>query len=178
VDIPRLYVRLCLQLDRHIDGFIDAFIGPSEWGHSVAAEGPVDPRHLRDEVELLLDALGGADLEEDRRRWLRGQLVALECAAARLSGEDIGWAEEVERCLGVAPSRTDTSEFEKVHRRLDAVLPGSGTVRERYIAWEESNAVAREKLVPALQRLRDVLGPRAHALAPMPVEESVTYEII
>jgi hypothetical protein len=61
---------------------------------------------------------------------------------------------------------------------LDAVLPGSGTVRERYIAWEESNAVAREKLVPALQRLRNVLGPRAHALAPMPVEESVTYEIV
>jgi hypothetical protein len=33
-------------------------------------------------------------------------------------------------------------------------------------------------LVPALERLKEVLGPRAHALAPMPAEESVTYEIV
>jgi hypothetical protein len=178
VDIPRRYVQLCLRLSRHIDGFIDAFIGPSEWEQSVAAEEPVDPRHLRDEAQLLLDRLGEADLEEDRRRWLRGQLVALECTAARLSGEDIAWADEVGRCLGVAPSRTDTSDIAEVHGRLDAVLPGSGTVRERYIAWEENNAVPREKLVPALERLRGVLGPRAHRLAPMPVEESITYEIV
>jgi hypothetical protein len=178
VDIPERYVRLCLRVGRHIDGFIDAFIGPSEWEQSVAADEPVDPRHLHDEAQLLLDGLGDADLEEDRRRWLRGQLEALECATTRLSGEDIAWTDEVERSLGVRPTRTDTRVFEDVHRRLDAALQGSGTVRQRYIVWDEDNAVPREKLVPALQRLREVLGPRAHALAPMPAEESVTYEIV
>jgi hypothetical protein len=178
VDISERYVRLCLRVGRHIDGFIDAFIGPSDWARSVDAEEPVDPRHLRDEGQLLLDGLGDADLEEDRRRWLRGQLQALECATARLSGGDIAWTDEVERCLGVRPTRTDTRVFEDVHRRLDATLPGSGTVRHRYIAWDENNAVPREKLVPALERLKEVLGPRAHVLAPMPAEESVTYEII
>jgi hypothetical protein len=178
VDIPERYVRLCLRVGRHIDGFIDAFIGPSEWERSVAADEPVDPRHLREEVQLLLNGLGDADLEEDRRRWLRGQLGALECATARLSDGDIAWTDEVERCLGVRPTRTDTRVFEDVHRRLDAALPGSGTVRERFIAWDESNAVPREKLVPALGRLKEVLGPRARALAPMPAEESVTYEIV
>jgi hypothetical protein len=95
-----------------------------------------------------------------------------------LSGGDIALTDEVERCLGVRPTRTDTRVFEGVHRRLDAALPGNGTVRERYIAWDENNAVPREKLVPALERLKKVLGPRAHALAPMPAEESVTYEIV
>jgi hypothetical protein len=178
MDIPERYVRLCLRVGRHIDGFIDAFIGPSEWERSVAADQPVDPRHLRDEAHLLVDGLGEADLEEDRRRWLRGQLEALECVTARLSGGDIAWTDEVERCLGVRPTRTDTSVLEGVHRRLDAALPGSGTVRERYIAWDENNAVPREKLVPVLERLKEVFGPRAHALAPMPAEESVTYEIV
>ena len=177
MDTPERYVRLCLRVGRHIDGFIDAFFGPSEWEQSVAAE-PVDPRHLRDEAQLLLDGLGDADLEEDRARWLRGQLEALECVTARLSGEDIAWTDEVERCLGVRPTRTDTRVFEGIQGRLDAVLPGSGTVRERYIAWDEINAVPREKLVPALERLKEVLGPRANELAPMPSEESVTYEIV
>lgn len=178
MDIPERYVRLCLRVGRHVDGFIDASIGPSEREQSVASEEPIDPRRLRDEAQLLLDGLGDADLEEDRRRWLRGQLEALECATARLSGEDIAWTDEVERCLGVRPTRTDTKVFEDVHGRLDAALPGSGTVRERFIAWDENNAVPREKIVPALERLKEVLGPRAHALALMPAEESVAYEIV
>jgi hypothetical protein len=161
---------------RHLGGFVDAFIGPSGWERSVAAEEPVDPRHLRDEAQLLLDDLGDADLEDDRRRWLRAQLDAVGCITARLAGGEMAWADEVERCLGVRPTRSDTSVFEDVHRRLDAALPGIDTVRERYIAWDENNAVSREQLVPALERLKDVLGPRAHALAPIPADESVTYE--
>ena len=89
MDIPERYVRLCLRVGRHIDGFIDAFIGPSEWEREISAEEVVDPERLRDEAQLLLDDLGDADLEEDRRRWLRGQLVALECVTARLSGEEV-----------------------------------------------------------------------------------------
>ena len=178
VDMPERYVRLCLRVGRHIDGFVDAFIGPSEWERSIAADEPVHPRRLRDEAQILLAGLDDADLEEERRRWLRGQLEALECVTARLSGESIAWTDEVERCLGVSPTRTDTRVFEGVHRGLDPVIPGSGTVRERYSAWDENNAVSREKLVPALGRLKEVLRPRAHALAPMPAEESVTYEIV
>jgi hypothetical protein len=178
VDIPERYVWLCLRVARHSDGFIDAFIGPPEWERAVVAEDAVDAGKLRDEARTLLDSVGAADLEEDRQRWLHGQLKALECVTARLSGEDISWADEVERCLGVRPARTDTDVFEEVHLRLDAALPGTGTVRERYVAWDQNNSVPREKLVSALERLREVLGPHAHSLASMPQEESVTYEIV
>jgi hypothetical protein len=178
MDIPERYVRLCLRVGSHVDGFIDAFIGPPEWQRSIEADEPEDPERLHDEAQLLLDGLGGADLEDDRRLWLRGQLGAVECITAGLAGGDIAWTEEVERCLGVRPARTDTSSLEEVHRRLDSALAGGGSVRERYISWDERNAVPREPLVASLDRLKEVLGPRAHALAPLPAEESVTYELV
>jgi hypothetical protein len=178
VDIPERYVWLCLRVGRHVDDFIDSYIGPSERERSAADEEPVDPRQLRDETELLLDGLDDADLEDDRRRWLRAQLDAIGCITCRLSGEGFTWTDEVERCLGAGPTRTDTSVFEDVHRRLDAALPGSGTVRERYNAWDERNSVPREQLVPALERLQELLSPRAHELATMPAEESVNYELV
>ena len=133
---------------------------------------------MQDEAAALLEALEDAGLEDDRTRWLCGQLEALECVTARLSGVEMGWADEVERCFGVRPKRTETSAFVDAHRRLDAALSGQGTLRERYIAWEERNAVPRDSLVPALERLKDVLGPRAHALASMPPEEAVRYELV
>ena len=79
VEIAERYVWLCLRVGRHLDGFVDAFIGPSEMERTVEAEEAVDPKSLRDEAQLLLDGLGDADLSEDRRRWLRGQLEALAC---------------------------------------------------------------------------------------------------
>jgi len=170
------YVWLCLRVGRHVEGFIDAYIGPAEWQRAVAAEELVDPSRLNDAAQAMLDELDGTTLEDDRRRWLRAQLEAVECVTARLSGAEMAWADEVERCLGLRPTRTDTSVFEEVHERLDEALPGSGGVRERYVAWDADNAVPRAKLLDALERLREVLGRRAHELAAMPADESVAYE--
>ena len=178
MDLPERYVRLCLRLEPHIEGFIDAYVGPPEWREEIGAEHPADPAALRDEASALLADLDDAGLEADRTRWLRGQLEALECAAAVVAGAEIAWADEVERTYGVRPRRTDTSAFAAAHARLDAALPGRGPLRDRFIAWEEQNAVPRDVLVPALERLKDALGPRAHALAPMPADESVTYELV
>ncbi len=178
MDLPERYVHLCLRVGRQVDGFIDAYIGPPEWQQAIGAEEPLDPGLLHEEAQSLLDGLDDSGLEEDRRRWLRGQLEAIECVTAGLSGEEPDWADEVERCFGVRPGRTETSVFEEAHRRLDAALPGGGPVRDRYIAWGEQNAVPRDGLVSALERLKEALGPRAHALAPMPADESVAYELV
>jgi hypothetical protein len=178
LDIGERYVWLCLRVGRHVEDFIDAYIGPAEWQRAAAAEEPVDPRKLHDDALAMIDALDDASLEQDRERWLRAQLGAVECFTARLAGAEMAWADEVERCLGLRPTRTETSVFEQVHERLDAVLPGTGDVRERYVAWDAENAVPRSKLLDALERLREVLGPRAHEIAAMPAEESVTYETV
>jgi hypothetical protein len=178
LDIPDRYVRLCLRVGRHLEDFVDAYIGPAEWRRAIEAEEPADPRELHDDALAMLDALGDAPLEDDRRRWLRAQLEAVACITARLAGAEMAWADEVERCLGVRPTRTDASMFEHVHERLDAVLPGTGDVRERYVAWDAENAVPRSKLLAALERLREVLGPRAYDLAALPAEESVAYETV
>jgi hypothetical protein len=53
-DVPERYVLLCLRVGRHIDGFIDAYIGPPNWKELVHAEEPIDPHVLRDEALALI----------------------------------------------------------------------------------------------------------------------------
>jgi hypothetical protein len=178
MDLPERYVWLCLRLDRHVEGFVDAYVGPSAWSAAAASEDPVEPAALLDEARELIGALDASGLDPDRRRWLRGQLEAIVCIAERLTGAETAWTEEVERCLGTAPTRTPTDTLEAIHRRLEAALPGPGSLRDRYLAWDERNAVPRGTIVPALERLNDVLRPRAHELAPMPDDEDVTYELV
>ncbi|MBA2535864.1 MAG: hypothetical protein H0V20_00330, partial [Actinobacteria bacterium] len=40
------YLRLGLQLGRHVEGIVDAYYGPPELATAVDAEPPVDPRTL------------------------------------------------------------------------------------------------------------------------------------
>jgi hypothetical protein len=99
---PERYLRLGLQLGRHVEGIVDAYYGPPELAAAVDAEPPVDPRTLVAEAETLLDEL------EDG--WLRDQVVGLCTYSGVLAGESGSYADEVEGCYGVRPRKTTTRE--------------------------------------------------------------------
>ena len=101
------YLRLGLQLGRHVDGIVDAYYGPPELAAAVDAEPPVDPRALVSSAEALLDEL------EDG--WLRDQVVGLRTYAGVLAGESGSYADEVEGCYGVRPTYTDEAVFAAGH---------------------------------------------------------------
>ena len=84
------YLRLGLQLGRHVEGIVDAYYGPPELAAAVDAEPPVDPRRLVSAAEALLDEV------EDG--WLGDQVAGLRTFAGVLAGEPRSYADEVEGC--------------------------------------------------------------------------------
>jgi hypothetical protein len=138
------YIRLGLRLGRHVDGLVDSYYGPAELKEEVEAEPLRPPETLVVDASRLLDSTDG---------WLRHQVVGLETVARKLAGEEIPYADEVERCYGVRPRRVPETEFEGAHRELDRLLPGDGDLAERYQAWREGDPLPPERLAPALEAL-------------------------
>src|SRR5262249_8136831 len=124
------YLRLGLQLGRHVDGIVDAYFGPPGLAAAVEAEPPAEPRALVEDADRLL-----VELEAG---WLRDQVNGLRTYAGVLAGERRSYADEVEGCYGVRPTRTDEGVFAAAHERLAELLPGDGTLAERYERWKES----------------------------------------
>ncbi len=187
------YLTLGLRLGRHIDGLVDAYYGPPEVAAAAGGESMRPPAQLVDEARGLLAAIdaggmlesspadaaaGGDGAAAARRHWLRAQVIGLLTTARRLAGEPIGYADEVEACYGVRPSRVDEAVLEAAHRRLDAVLPGSGPLAERLVAWRESHAVPVDRLRPAMSSLADDLRDRTRALFGLPDGEHVDFELV
>ncbi|MCD9623455.1 hypothetical protein [Rhabdothermincola salaria] len=175
------YLVLGLALGRHVDGFVDAYYGPPALAERVAREAVTPPAGLvREAADLLVDldaGVGEPDLDAGRRRWLRAQIVGLHTSARKLAGEPIGYADEVEWCYGVRPAPVDTEVFGAAHARLDDALPGSGPLRDRYIAWRESQAVPVDTLPAALHSLADDLRERTDARFGLPEGEHVEWEL-
>ena len=172
------YVALCLRLDAHVDGFVDAYFGPAELRTRIGAEEPVDPPILRDEAAALLEGLPNADLEPDRIRWLTGQLRGIECVASRLAGDEIAWSDEVERCFGIRPRHVDEEAFRVSHRALDEVLPAGGDLRSRYNAWLDSGNLPADARPRVIESLTDALRHRTTRIVELPSSETIEYETV
>jgi hypothetical protein len=171
------YLELGLRLGRHLDGLVDAYYGPPELSSRVDTEParPL-PALVEDARRLVADLDGGAgDLDSQRRAWLRAQAKGLHTVGRKLAGEDIGYADEVEACYGVRPRVVPEDELALAHRRLDDVLPGTGALAERLIAWRESHAVPVDKLESAIHSLADDFRERTDALFGLPDGERIDF---
>ncbi len=176
--VPERYVSLCLQVGAHIEDFVDAYFGPASLKEEALAGGPHDPQGLRDEALALLEDTPREGLEADRVQWLLCQLRAIECVTARLAGEDISWADEVERCFGIRPVHVDEEVFRASHKRLDDVLPGSGDVRSRLNAWLDGAKVPPDAIPRSLEAITPELRRRAAEIVVLPPEERVDWETV
>ena len=183
------YLTLGLRLGRHVDGMVDAYYGPPALARAVEAEPPVPPAVLLASArELLADLEAGASLDpsavpEDsaapaRRHWMSAQVRGLATTAAKLAGQSIGYADEVEACYGVRPSRVDEEALVEAHRQLDEVLPGSGLLAERLVSWRESHAVPVDLLRRAVDSLSDSLRDRTRELFGLPEGEHIEFELV
>ena len=193
------YITLGLRLGRHIDGLVDAYYGPPQYADRVQSDPEFPPDRLMVESRALLaDIDAGAPLDAAagtgsvgsagttgangaapaRRRWLRAQVLGLATTASKLHGDPIGYADEVEACYGVRPTRMPEDELLEAHRQLDEVLPGTGPLADRLVTWRESHAVPVDKLRPAIDSLAEDLRARTATLFGLPEGEHVEFELV
>jgi phosphoglycolate phosphatase-like HAD superfamily hydrolase len=164
------YLLLGLRLGRHVDGFVDAYYGPSELAEQAEREGLVEPETLAVDAKRLAGETDDA--------WLLAQLAGCETTARRLAGEEISWEDEVTRCYGVRPEHTDESVFAASHERLDAVLPGDGDLGDRFRAWEETQVLPPERVLEAVERFQELLRARTRELVGLPDGEAAEVELV
>ncbi|MGI8759498.1 MAG: DUF885 domain-containing protein [Acidimicrobiales bacterium] len=178
-DLVTRYLELGLALGRHVEGLVDAYTGPPALAAAARAEPAVPPAQLAAAGRrLLADLDADTDLAPARRHWLTAQVRGLRTTAARLSGEPIGYADEVEACYGVRPQPVPEDVLAGCHRRLAAALPGSGALGERYASWREAQAVPVEKLEAAIASLLADLRERTRRRFGLPEGEQVDIELV
>jgi hypothetical protein len=164
------YLRLGLRLGRHSEGIVDAYYGPPELAAAVNEEPLIDSRALVSEAKALRDELPDG--------WLRDQVAGL-CSCARvLSGQSGSYADEVEGCYGVRPLHTDEAVFSSAHERLDELLPGGGTLAERYRRWERSNLVPADQIERLLAAVIEEARAWTGRLVELPDGERVALETV
>ncbi|MGY2064460.1 DUF885 domain-containing protein [Blastococcus sp. SYSU DS0619] len=177
-DVALEYVRLGLRFDRLESGFVDAYTGDPRIRAQVQDEPAPTPRQLRDRARELLRELDAAGLPDDRADFLRGQLTGLECSARKMSGEPVGFVEEVRGYFQVDVELGDEAAYAAAHAELDDLLPGDGSLAERYAAHRRREECPPDRLETAVQALSSALRDRVRDRYGLPEVETVRYEVV
>jgi hypothetical protein len=178
LDVPLEYVRLGLRFDRLESGFVDAYTGDRRVRAAVEDEPAPTPQGLRDQARALLGELGAADLPADRAGFIRGQLTGLECSARKMAGEPVHFLEEVRSYFQVDLTLGDLAVYAAAHAELDGLLPGSGSLSDRYAAHRRREECPPERLAEAVHVLSSALRDRVRADYGLPEVETVRYEVV
>jgi hypothetical protein len=157
IDLPLEYVRLGLRFDRLESGFVDAYTGDPRVRAGVDDEPAPTPQQLRDQARALLAELPSAGLADERADYLRGQLTGLECTARKLAGEPVGFLEEVRSYFQVDAVLGDPAVYAAAHAELEQLLPGDGTLAERFAVHRRREECPPDRLESAVHALSSAL---------------------
>src|SRR5918993_877839 len=122
--------------------------------------------------------LGSAGLPADRTEYIRGQLTGLECTARKMSGEPVGFVDEVAAYFQVDVVLGDPAEYAAAHAELAALLPGRGTLAERYAGHRRREECPPDRLESAVHALSSALRDRVRGQYGLPEVETVRYEVV
>nr|NIV30818.1 DUF885 domain-containing protein [Anaerolineae bacterium] len=118
-EIGHRYLCLALHLDRHFEGFVDAYFGPTALKAEIQAGDPRSLEALAEDAQQLLQAID-ADVSDARRKgFLEKQVQAMAAVIRNLSGGQLAFSQEVELYFDITPAMVDVVRFEAAHAELD-----------------------------------------------------------
>ncbi|MDF3014959.1 MAG: hypothetical protein K0R44_184 [Thermomicrobiales bacterium] len=178
----REYARLSFAIERHVPGFIDAYLGPADVRAELdpdASTGALPvPQALVTAARELLARIPSLDATVGRKGYLTKQVEAMLAITRQLAGEELPYREEVRLLFDIEPVATPEGIYDAAISDLDSLLPGDGPIAERMIAWRQSYAIAPE----TARRLVDIILPelraRTEEFVDLPEEESIEIRMV
>ena len=149
------FVRLALAIEEHLPGYLDAYFGPDEWMQEAKQAGKRPLAELTGQADRLAGEVSRVqDWDAQRKDFLASQLRAMQMNLQLLAGEQVPLVEEVQALYDVQPEWKDESIFTDAYKRLDELLPGEGSLKERLEGWNTSLRIPLEKIHELLPQNR------------------------
>ena len=181
--MARDYVALILEIGEREPGYVDAYYGPPEW-QAAAHAAPRDLAQLASgaaDLTARLQTVPEASLDADSQRRRAYLLAHVSAAAARvrmLSGEKMSFADEAEALFGVRPELRPLESYDPVLARIDALVPGEGSLTDRVTAFKSHYVIPKDRLQGVMDAAIAECRHRTVAHITLPANERFTLSFV
>lgn len=156
------YLRIALEIDKHIPGYVETYYGPQYIKESVNVSGIISPKKLLEDLYILRDHIPADD--KSRHRYLTVTLRAIDCAVRRLMGEEFEYLDEINRISDISPKTVDEASFDIALKELDAILPGPEELSDRIEKFDKTFEIKADQTLLALNLAKEEVKRRTKDL--------------
>ncbi|MGZ7070286.1 MAG: hypothetical protein ACXVH2_09750 [Methanobacterium sp.] len=177
-DFGEEYLKLTLEINKHLEGYVDSYFGPSDLKIKVENTPKTPINILNENLNDLHDLLPE---DKERGAYLKKVLRAMENTLKILSGENLNFKGEIRAIYDIEPVLMRDKEIQKVRDTLNELLPGSNhqdDLNKRYIEWTEQFRVGGKKLSKATEVTFKEIRDRSKKLFEISKEDSVEIEMV
>lgn len=181
--VANRYVVLALQLGVHDASYVDAWYGPDSLKQQADAD-TLSLDAIRAVGDSLRDVLGEEvpaytdSLVQMRHRYLHTQLGSLVARAQMLSGTKFTFDEEANLLYGASPPSYSDAHFDSLLAQLDALVPGPGTLADRYTQFRKRIMIPTDKVDTVFKVAIAACRARTLAQMPLPANEGFALEYL
>ena len=185
-DIALRYVKLVLAVGQHDADYVDAYYGAPELRKAAEADkltlATIDSQAQALEREINGAALptgkDAADLWALRKQYLQRQTAALRARVAMLQGKKLTFDEESQALYDATAPRHTEAEFASIIKKLEGLIPGTGTLINRYEQFKADFVVPKDRLDAVFQAAIRACRDRTRQFVELPPSESFTVEYV
>ncbi|MBP9190523.1 MAG: hypothetical protein KBF51_13385 [Chitinophagales bacterium] len=178
------YVKLGLDIGRYDAAFIDAYYGPDSLQPTAPIKDIFPKDSLLNEVSKIQTALTELlKTEKDdtiitRAKWMHAQLTAYGRRIKIYSGEYASFDEESKELFDAVAPIFPESHYQDLVKQLDNVLPGTGSIPERFQTLANKFIIPKDKLDTVFKASIAECRKRTLAHYTLPDNEKFTLEFV
>ncbi len=186
-NIAEKYVKLTLEIGQYDPDFVDAYYGPEEWKPeeeiNVDSSGiPYEELKWKaTELHMTLEELDISSfdsLDVQRYRFLVNQLIAIKTKLDMISGEFLPFDVESRALYDAVTPHYEKEYYDDLLKKLSELLPGSGSLNERYEKYSSQFIIPNEKLDTVFQTAIEEARKRTLKHLSLPENESFNIEYV
>ncbi len=181
--IAESYVKLALAVGQHDTDYVDAYSGPEEWKAAAERENkPLDA--IRREATPLMAELarlgvsGQPEIIRLRREYLIKQMQAMITRVDMQEGVLLPFDDESRALYDAVSPRHPESHYQELIDRLDAKLPGEGSVVDRYVRFKDAFVIPPDRLDAVFTAAIEEARRRTRQHLELPANESFVVEYV
>ncbi|MFH1372546.1 MAG: hypothetical protein ABII79_01955 [bacterium] len=184
--IAESYVKLVLRAGQYDEDMVDSYFGPEEWKPNAPADGNLEPPYeaFLNEARSLAEELREIDTDEltslhlKRYQYLEKHIVALIGRIDMLSGKALLFDVETITLYDVVLPPFDQAYYDSLLQKLDRLLPGEGSVADRFNAYQAQLEVPKDKVEQIFNVGVAAARERVSRYIDIPKADSVSIEVV
>ena len=169
------YVALALRVEKHFEGFVDAYCGPDEVKARIEKEEKKPLDDLYTEAARLADTVPAED--KARKVFLEKQITGIKTTIQVLQGEEIDYTTQVELFYDINPEKIPNSKFEKPKQILQDIFKGQD-LSSALDAWRKQREVSEPLLQKAINTLSAECQKRTATFLSLPEGEKIDFVLV